>query len=308
MKARIYLSILVSGLLGWYGMTVPTAQAQFIPTWNLDEHAYEYDMSAFIALRQGQTPVNRWNELQVAAFCKTECRGIATVQQIDTTGVFYYYLRIRSNSLKGDTIHFKCFDKVIGMEYVMPVLLVFEHLTQLGHPSSPYKLYFPQPVTGVSLNLDSLTLDLGEQGSLIATVLPADATNKQVNWTISDTTVAKVSVSGLVTALKYGVCQLKVTTADGGFSDSCRITVVKIVGLPNLEASEIQLIYQDQHLRLKGLQTLDLIQILSLDGNILKSVVSEKATTNLFLWDLPKGFYLVRIYRGNRMRCFKILR
>lgn len=308
MKARIYLSVLVSGLIGLFSLTTSTAQATFRPDWILDAHAYEFDMSAFIALRQGQTPVNRWTEMEVAAFSKTECRGIATLQQIDSTGVFYYYLRIRSNKQQGDTIYFKCFDNVLGMEYIMPGAVVFVHLNQLGDPSSPYKLYFAQPVSGINLNVDSMTINLGEQGSLIATVLPADATNKQVLWASSDTTVAKVSATGLVSALKIGACQIRATTVDGGYSDTCRITVIKIVGLPKQEVSDVQLIGVNGQLVLKGLKAFDLIQILSLDGTLQKSFVSDESFEKISLQDLPKGCYLIRISRNQQIFSFKFIR
>lgn len=56
------------------------------------------------------------------------------------------------------------------------------------------------PVTGVSLNKTALALDEGESESLIATVIPDNATNKKVTWKSSDTSVATVNASGKVTA------------------------------------------------------------------------------------------------------------
>ena len=59
------------------------------------------------------------------------------------------------------------------------------------------------PVTGVSLNKTALALDEGESESLIATVIPDNATNKKVTWKSSDTSVATVNASGKVTAQAY---------------------------------------------------------------------------------------------------------
>ncbi len=79
-------------------------------------------------------------------------------------------------------------------------------------------------VTGVALDKESLTLTAGETGTLTATVLPADADNKAVAWTSSDETVAKVS-GGTVTALTPGTATVTATTADGGYTDTCVVTV-----------------------------------------------------------------------------------
>ena len=56
-------------------------------------------------------------------------------------------------------------------------------------------------VTGVSLNKTYITLTKGETSQLTATVSPSNATNKNVNWKSSSTSVATVSSSGLVTAV-----------------------------------------------------------------------------------------------------------
>lgn len=87
----------------------------------------------------------------------------------------------------------------------------------------------PVAVTGVTLDKNSLdlTLVVGETvtGSLTAAVSPADADNKAVTWSSSDETVAAVE-GGTVTALKAGTATITVTTADGGFTATCEVTVV----------------------------------------------------------------------------------
>jgi uncharacterized repeat protein (TIGR02543 family) len=87
------------------------------------------------------------------------------------------------------------------------------------------------PVTGVTLNKTMLELDVGDTGTLITTVLPSNATNKNVSWSSSNTAVATVSVSGLhgtVTAVSAGTAGITVTTEDGGFTATCTVTVKKL--------------------------------------------------------------------------------
>ena len=84
----------------------------------------------------------------------------------------------------------------------------------------------PVPVTGVSLNKDSLALGVGDSETLTATVAPDNATNQAVTWTSSDSTVATVDQNGVVTALARGTAVITATAADGsGASASCTVTV-----------------------------------------------------------------------------------
>jgi len=70
-------------------------------------------------------------------------------------------------------------------------------------------------VTGVTLDKTSLALRKGNTGTLVATVLPANASNKAVTWSSSDTSVATVNSKGVVTAVKTGSAVITVKTANG---------------------------------------------------------------------------------------------
>ena len=81
------------------------------------------------------------------------------------------------------------------------------------------------PVTGVSLNTSTLNLIEGGTGTLIATVLPETATNRNVTWSSNAPGVATVNSSGKVTAVSAGTATITVTTVDGGFTATCAVTV-----------------------------------------------------------------------------------
>ena len=83
------------------------------------------------------------------------------------------------------------------------------------------------PVTGVKLDKTSLTLQETGSDTLTATVEPADATNKDVTWASSNSAVATVDATGNVKAVGAGEATITVTTADGGFTDTCTVTVEK---------------------------------------------------------------------------------
>ena len=80
-------------------------------------------------------------------------------------------------------------------------------------------------VTGVTLNKETEKIQVGESFNLVATVLPTNATNKQVKWTSSNEEVATVSSEGIIKALKQGTTVITVTTIDGSYSAKCDLTV-----------------------------------------------------------------------------------
>lgn len=83
----------------------------------------------------------------------------------------------------------------------------------------------PVRVTGVTVNPTTLSLSAGgATGSITPTVLPGDASNKNVTWGSSAEAVATVA-NGVVTPLSAGVATITVTTVDGGKTATCLVTV-----------------------------------------------------------------------------------
>ena len=80
------------------------------------------------------------------------------------------------------------------------------------------------PVTSVSLDKTSLTLTEGNVVQLTATVLPENATNKNVSWESTNTDVATVN-DGRVVAYRAGSATIKVITEDGNKTAECSVTV-----------------------------------------------------------------------------------
>ncbi len=85
------------------------------------------------------------------------------------------------------------------------------------------------PVTGVSLDKQEITLTVGDKHTLHATVLPSNATNKEVRWKSMDPSVATVE-NGVVTALKTGATTIVVTTEEGAHVAACKVNVFPVNG------------------------------------------------------------------------------
>ena len=79
-------------------------------------------------------------------------------------------------------------------------------------------------VTGVTLDKTDLTLALGETATLVATVAPEDAVDKSLVWTSNGKAVSVDSV-GVIKADTVGTATITVTTVDGGYTATCKVTV-----------------------------------------------------------------------------------
>ena len=80
-------------------------------------------------------------------------------------------------------------------------------------------------VTGLSIDRFYAAPMPGEQIQMNASVLPGDATEKRVWFASSDESVAAVDADGLVTAVSAGQAVITATSAEGGFTAQCRVTV-----------------------------------------------------------------------------------
>ena len=99
-----------------------------------------------------------------------------------------------------------------------------------------------QPVTSIALNATIASLQIGETKNLVATVSPTTANNTKVEWSSSDTKVATVSSTGVVTAKGKGTCTITCTAIDGyGAKKTCSVTVIQPVTSIALNATTASL-------------------------------------------------------------------
>lgn len=82
------------------------------------------------------------------------------------------------------------------------------------------------PVQSVSIsNCPSSPLKVNETITLTAVIAPSNATNKNLTWSSSNSSVATVTSAGVVTAVAIGTATITVTTQDGSFTNTCSISV-----------------------------------------------------------------------------------
>lgn len=110
-----------------------------------------------------------------------------------------------------------------------------------GLISDTCKVTVIQPVMGVAISQEEYTFNkVGDAFQLTATIMPEDASNKEVRWSSSNENVCVVN-NGLVTAVAPGTATITVTTLDGNFTANCIVKVVQHVTKVALNKSELSL-------------------------------------------------------------------
>ena len=95
------------------------------------------------------------------------------------------------------------------------------------------------PVSSISLNKQTLELVEGDDYTLLTTILPADASDKTVQWRSSDERIASV-IEGVVTAVKAG--EASVTARAGDKEASCKVIVsAKVIPVQSIELNETEI-------------------------------------------------------------------
>ena len=80
-------------------------------------------------------------------------------------------------------------------------------------------------VTGVKISPDTINLKIAETLALTAKIKPGDATNQNIIWESDSPSVAEVDATGKVTAVRFGMANIIVTTEDGNFTSNCFVRV-----------------------------------------------------------------------------------
>ena len=109
-------------------------------------------------------------------------------------------------------------------------------------------------VTGIEVDKKELELKYGESYQLLASIKPHNATNKNITWTSSNTSLVNVTQSGLITVNQNITGQAVVTaiTNDGNYKSQTKVnivkvdTTVKVTGI-SINKNEINLKYQDTY-------------------------------------------------------------
>ena len=122
-------------------------------------------------------------------------------------------------------------------------------------------------VTGISLDKSSIVMKEGNKATLIATITPENATNKNVTWKSSNISVVTVE-NGTITAKSVGNATITATTEDGGKTATCSVTVkentISVTGI-SLDKNSIEMKEGDK-------------------ATLIATITPENATNKIITW------------------------
>jgi len=113
--------------------------------------------------------------------------------------------------------------------------------TEDGTKAGTCTVVVTTPATGITINPKSLSLNIGFSSSLIATVSPVAASNKNISWKSSNTSIATVDENGVVTGKAKGSATITATTVDGNKKATCNVTVTIPVASITVDPTSLSL-------------------------------------------------------------------
>lgn len=166
------------------------------------------------------------------AFGYTECYNDGTERFIWLPKVKFEERSVNTET-QGETKKLQTQEAIKGTATARKRDGVWEHdvfsndtpLTSAQYFATPYELPTAVAVTSIALSESTLSLAVGATQELTIIWTPAGATNKNVTWFSTDTSIATVDQNGKVTAIAAGSATITAVTNDGNKTASCVVTV-----------------------------------------------------------------------------------
>lgn len=146
----------------------------------------------------------------------------------------------------------------------------------------------------IKLDKQKIRLKLNTTDTLAVAFSPANASDQRVKFLSADTSIATVDANGVIKGLKTGTVYVSVTSLEGGFKDSCEVTVYD--PSPNVEtAAGVNIWSAGNGLRVQSDKARTLA-VYSISGALYRK---ETVVGDRFI-ALPSGLYIVTLGEVSR--------
>lgn len=146
----------------------------------------------------------------------------------------------------------------------------------------------------IKLDKQKIRLKLNTTDTLAVAFSPANASDQRVKFLSADTSIATVDANGVIKGLKTGTVYVSVTSLEGGFKDSCEVTVYD--PSPNVEtAAGVNIWSAENGLRVQSDKARTLA-VYSISGALYRK---ETVVGDRFI-ALPSGLYVVTLGEVSR--------
>ena len=152
----------------------------------------------------------------------------------------------------------------------------------------------------------------GAQLQMVAILNPANASVKDVTWSVDHETIATISETGVLTAVTDGVVLVTATSDDpGGVSGSASITISnQSINVEDIAGKSLAMYPNpvSNELNIRNAGSIDRFEILSIDGRLILSVLNSKDLISIDVSGMEGGIYTLRAYRGSQVHVFKFVK
>ena len=151
-------------------------------------------------------------------------------------------------------------------------------------------------IVGIKFEESPVTISMGETKKLNVIFNPIDATNKQLEWKSTKTSVVDVDQDGNIIGVSEGKAIITAKTTDGSnLTINCVVTVVPATGINDITIGNVKLIVENRRLKVEGLAEKDIIQVIDYAGSTVYRGTDHEVNLN------TSGVYIVKV-KGKTMK------
>ena len=151
-------------------------------------------------------------------------------------------------------------------------------------------------IVGIKFEESPVTISMGETKKLNVIFNPIDATNKQLEWKSTKTSVVDVDQEGNIIGVSEGKAIITAKTTDGSnLTINCVVTVVPATGINDITIGNVKLIVENRRLKVEGLAENDIIQVVDYAGSTIYRGTDNEVYLN------TSGVYIVKV-KGKTMK------
>lgn len=151
-------------------------------------------------------------------------------------------------------------------------------------------------IVGIKFEESPVTISMGDTKKLNVIFNPVDATNKQLEWKSTKTSVVDVDQEGNIIGVSEGKAIITAKTTDGSnLTINCVVTVVPATGINDITIGNVKLIVENRRLKVEGLAENDIIQVVDYAGSTIYRGTDHEVYLN------TSGVYIVKV-KGKTMK------
>ena len=160
-------------------------------------------------------------------------------------------------------------------------------------------LELPPSISGLRLEYNSVSVEVGQSITLIPTVTPANIEGLILVWSSSDMSILTVDENGNILGVSEGVTTIRVETVDGAFFSEIDVNVfeVQVLSIYPNPAEDFVVV--------TGVDELIFVSIYSSSGQILRRIRTELGGTIIDISNLPPAIYFIGLDQGKKIPFIK---